>query len=97
MESESQLFAHSILWLELSLGRDEFSLHTNKLFFMIISVLSFNLCLILLNGLLILGFQTENLHLFLISPVRATFPTDLIVLHVIAIMWGWKYEQNMMS
>jgi hypothetical protein len=56
-------------------------------------MLSIHLRLGLPSGLFPSGFPTNNLYPFLFSPIRATCPTHLILLHlIILIILGEEYK-----
>jgi hypothetical protein len=46
------------------------------------------------SGLFSSGFPTNNLYMFLFSPIRATFPTHLILDLIVLIILGEEYESR---
>jgi hypothetical protein len=58
-----------------------------------ILILSTHLHVGLPSGLFLSGFPTNILHTFLVSPISATCPAHLILLHlIILIMFGEEYK-----
>jgi hypothetical protein len=71
---------------------DESSSYPHKISLRSVLISSY-LCLCLLSGLFPSGFLTKILHAFLISSIRATCPTNLILLDmIILIISGEEYK-----